>query len=321
MLETIHEYARERLLERADAETTHRRHARVFSVVGRRERTEPGRARTGGVVRAAGDRERQPEGGPHLGDRARGGELGLRLARALRPFWYARGHYVEGRGWVARFLGGLGELFVEREDYVRARDLYEEVLALSRQMEDASTLVDCLIGLGYISLFSRDHLKATALGEEAVMLSRERGYTADLARALNCLGGPGCWKETTNVPEIRTRKASRCIQSWATGRSPPRAWKGWRASPEPGATRAVGQPLRRRRGGGLPPRPAQRALREPYLAAARSLIDEATWQAAYDRGGPRTSKKPSRARCCKAENLPPFSAIVPGRGARKEQSE
>ena len=30
--------------------------------------------------------------------------------------------------------------------------------------------------------------------------------------------------------------------------------------------------------------PGQRALREPYLAAARSLTDETTWQAAYAEG-------------------------------------
>jgi len=30
--------------------------------------------------------------------------------------------------------------------------------------------------------------------------------------------------------------------------------------------------------------PGQRALRKPYLAAARSLTDETTWQAAYTEG-------------------------------------
>ena len=140
-------------LERADAQTTYRRHAEYFLTLA--EESEP---RLGGPEQVAWFERLETEN-----DNLRAAltwaidhgdaELGLRLAQSLRPFWYARGHYLEGRGWVARFLGGLGELFVEREDYVRARDLYEEVLDLSRQMEDASTLVDCLIGLGYISCF------------------------------------------------------------------------------------------------------------------------------------------------------------------------
>src|SRR5215218_5412171 len=42
--------------------------------------------------------------------------------------------------------------------------------------------------LSHISLCQRDHQKAMAPGEEAVALSRNRGDTANLARALSCLG-------------------------------------------------------------------------------------------------------------------------------------
>ena len=285
MLETIHEYARERLLERADAQTTHRRHARYFLSLA--EESEPS---LGGPEQVAWFERLETEN-----DNLRAAltwaighgeaELGLRLARALRPFWYARGHYVEGRGWVARFLGGLAELFVGKEDYVRAQGLYEEVLDLSRQMEDASTLVDCLIKLGYISLFSRDHLKATALGEEAVMLSRERGYTADLARALNCLG----WARLLEGDYERARDSyaqslalytelgDRTIAAESLdGLACAAGTRGdaGRSASLFGAAEAMGY-----RG-----TPARGALREPYLAAARSLTDDATWRAAYAKG-------------------------------------
>jgi predicted ATPase/class 3 adenylate cyclase len=285
MLETIHEYARERLRERADAETTHRRHARYFLSLA--EESEP---RLGGPEQVAWFERLETENDNLRAALTwaiehREAELGLRLAQALRPFWYARGHYVEGRGWVARFLGSLAGLFVDSEDYVRAQDLYEEVLVLSRQMDDASTLVDCLIKLGYISLFQRDHPKAAALGEEAVALSRERGYTAKLARALNCLGWAALLggdreqaKDSYEQSLVLYRElgdvaiAAESLEGLACAASA-RGEVG-RSAGLFGASEAAG----------CKHAPAQRALREPYLIYARSLTDDTTWQAAYGRG-------------------------------------
>jgi tetratricopeptide (TPR) repeat protein len=209
----------------------------------------------------------------------------LRLVQALRPFWYARGHYVEGRGWVARFLRDLGELYVDAENYAQAQHLYEEVLTLSRQMDDASTLVECLLQLGHISLFQGDHQKAMALGEEAVMLSRNRGHEASLARALNCLGWASLLEGNHEGAEDWYE------QSLALYKEP--ADKTIAAESLAGLACVMGA----RGEGGLSARlfgaaeaagyghtPAQRALREPYLVAARSLADETTWQAAYTEG-------------------------------------
>jgi predicted ATPase len=285
MLETIHEYARERLEERGDAETTRRRHAEYFLTLA--EESEP---RSGGPEQVAWFERLETEN-----DNLRAAiswaiergeaELGLRLARALRLFWYARGHYVEGRGWVARFLGGLGGLFVDKEDYVRARDLYEEVLALSRQMDDASTLVGCLIKLSDISLFQRDLPKATALGEEAATLSRERGYTASLARALNCLGLSALlggdhdrandWYEQSLAlyGELGDEKiAAESLEGLACAAGA--GGEAERSARLFGAAEAAGYMQT----------PARRALRKPYLNSARSTTDEASWQAAYAKG-------------------------------------
>jgi len=189
MLETIHEYARERLRERTDAGKTHRRHTEYFLTLP--EESEP---RLGGPEQVAWFERLETEN-----DNLRAAiswaighgeaELGLRLAQALRPFWYARGRYVEGRGWVARFLGDLGELFVDAEDYARAQYLYEEVLVLSRQMDDASTLVECLTN------------SATSL----------------------------CSRETTRRPWRQVRKPWRCRGIEATpptSRVPSTAWDG-----------------------------------------------------------------------------------------------
>ncbi|CAN5695057.1 LuxR family transcriptional regulator [soil metagenome] len=292
MLGTIHEYARERLEESDKAHATRRLHAGYFLALA--EETEP---RLTGPEQVAWFERLETEN-----DNLRAAlswaiergeaELGLRLARALRPFWYARGHYVEGRGWIARFLGGLGELFTSRGEYARAEELYEEILILSREMGDAPTLLDCLIKLGYVFLVQGNHREATALGEEAVTLSRERGYTASLARALNCLGwasllsgdleqATGLHKESLALYEALAEKAIAAESLEGLACSAGARGEARQSAILFGAAEATGYQRT----------PAERALREPYLVAARSSTDSATWEAAFTEGRSTTIEK------------------------------
>ena len=285
MLETIHEYARERLEERGDAETTRRRHAEYFlSLAGE---SEP---RLGGPEQVAWFERLETENDNLRAALswaiARGeAELGLRLARALRPFWYARGHYVEGRGWIARFLGELGKLFMDQGDHGQAEILFEEVLTLSRELGDASTLGSSLVDLGYVLLMQGNHGRVTALGEEAATLLREGGYTGSFACALNCLG----WAALLRGDHEQARTLYG--ESLDFSRQP---------GDEASATESLeglacvagarGQSRRSARvfgaaeasAGSLAP--AVHLLREPYLDAARSGTDQATWQAAFAEG-------------------------------------
>jgi tetratricopeptide (TPR) repeat protein len=285
MLETIHEYARERLRERTDAEATHLRHAEYFLTLA--EESEP---LLGGPEQVAWFERLETEN-----DNLRAAiswaighgeaELGLRLAQALRPFWYARGHYVEGRGWVARFLTDLGELFVVAEAYARAQHLYEEVLVLSRQMDDAPTLVECLIELSHISLFQNDHQKAAGLGEEAVALSRDLGYEVSLSRALNCLGWAALLQGNHKRAEDWFERSLALYREPADNTIAAEGLEGLACvAGASGEARLSARLFGAAEAAGYGRTPGQRALREPYLAAARSLTDETTWQAAYTEG-------------------------------------
>ena len=285
MLETIHDYARERLKESDAAHTTGRLHAEYFLALA--EETEPrltGPAQLAWFERLETENDNLRAALSWSIDRGEA-DLGLRLARALQPFWYARGHYIEGRGWIAGFLGGLGELFTGRGDHARAEELYKEILILSREMGDTPTLVDCLIKLGYVLLVQGNYRESTALAEEAVTLSRERGYTASLARALNCLGwasllrgdpgrATGLHKESLGLYKALAEKpiAAESLEGLACA-------AGARGEARQsailfGAVEATG----------YQGTPAERALREPYLVAARGLTDGATWQAAFAEG-------------------------------------
>jgi predicted ATPase/DNA-binding SARP family transcriptional activator len=203
MLETVHEYARERLEESGEAEELRQRHAAYYLSVA--ELAEPqlygseqglwlARLETEhGNLRAA------------LAWSIQTGtaETGLRLAGALHGFWWVRGHYSEGRGWLESILARSAELaFVARAralhytanfawaqgDHGRAMALCEGALALSCDLGDTEAIADVLRDLGGVARMQRDHGRATALLEEALALYRRLGDTHWEAGVLNGLG-------------------------------------------------------------------------------------------------------------------------------------
>jgi hypothetical protein len=121
MLETVHEYAREKLQESGEAEAIKRAHAQYFVALA--EEAEPHLL---GASEQAEGLERMDDERDNL--RAAlswslGGnepELGLRLAGAMSEFWYERGSVGEGLAWleggarrdssVARLRAGEGAL-------------------------------------------------------------------------------------------------------------------------------------------------------------------------------------------------------------------
>ncbi|MGE5102447.1 MAG: ATP-binding protein, partial [Deltaproteobacteria bacterium] len=124
---------------------------------------------------------------------------GLRLAGALWFFWLMRGHFREGRDWLSRLLAaapvsealhararalrGRG-VFAELEgDYVTARAVYEQSIALCRQSGDRGGLAAALNNLGSVASAQGDVQTALVLWEQSLAIRRElhdvRG-TADL---------------------------------------------------------------------------------------------------------------------------------------------
>jgi tetratricopeptide (TPR) repeat protein len=93
LLETIRQYAAERLAEAGEAEQARRRHAGTFVSLAERERRLGVLLREHDNFRAALDYAL-----------AAGDPAGPRLARALGGFWLARGLLQEGQGWLERAL-------------------------------------------------------------------------------------------------------------------------------------------------------------------------------------------------------------------------
>ena len=144
MLETVHEYAREKLKESGWAEEMQRLHAAYFLAMAEEAEPElrgPREQEWMDRLEAEHDNLRVA-----LSWSLGGGDgvLGLRLAGALGQFWKVRGHFSEGRGWLEEALAGCGEappdararvlaesgnLAMDQGDFERSKASSQEALA------------------------------------------------------------------------------------------------------------------------------------------------------------------------------------------------
>ena len=203
MLETIREYALEKLEASGEAASTKRAHAAYCLVLAEEEAT--GRPGTEGVewlerlalehhnFRAA------LEWLTETGD----AEWGLRLGAALFRFWEMREYLTEGRDRLgkllrlpaaaaptkprARALFSAGVLAAEQGDYVSADAFIKESLDIARQVHDPQGAAVSLNALAVNARDRGDVGLAGSLFEESLALWRESGDQKAVARSLSNL--------------------------------------------------------------------------------------------------------------------------------------
>ncbi|MGH8631458.1 MAG: ATP-binding protein, partial [Burkholderiales bacterium] len=130
-------------------------------------------------------------------------EKGLRLAAALRRFWQVRGYWTEGRQRLemllragagvhdavrAKAMNAAAQLAQHQGDYGRARALAEESLALFRALRDPSGVASALNVLGNVRYEQGDYQVARRLHDESLASAREAGDTPMAAASLLNLG-------------------------------------------------------------------------------------------------------------------------------------
>jgi predicted ATPase len=241
MLETVHEYAREKLEERGEAEQIKRAHAQYFLTLAEEANPElKGANQLEWLERLDAEHDNMRAALSWALERKEA-EVALRLGGALWWFWSVRGYYGEGRSWLeealamdgrgspevrAMALAGAGMLARQRGDlqrgeeaseeglellaheaseaklwllacsawvaysregHERAMQLFEERLALSREMSDTWWLANSLLALATVT-YAHDPDRATELFEESIDLFRKQGDKYSLANCLNNLG-------------------------------------------------------------------------------------------------------------------------------------
>jgi tetratricopeptide (TPR) repeat protein len=190
MLETIREYALEKLRERDEEQQCRHRHAAYYL----------------SLVEEANIHLRSPDQGEwllkleaeHDNTRAALGwaiasgevELALHLSSSLRWFWHFRNYLSEGRYWLAAALTAarglrtsekadtlmsFGVLAVRQGDYTEAIEALEESLSIFREHNDALGAGRALNNLGGAAAEIRDYERAERYYNEVLPIWRASG--------------------------------------------------------------------------------------------------------------------------------------------------
>jgi predicted ATPase/class 3 adenylate cyclase len=190
---------------------------------------------------------------------------------------------------VAWSLANLANVSSDRGNYEQAKKLYEEGLALSRELDGAELLGAFLINLGYESLLEGEPERAIALNEEAAELYRKRGLRDGLQHALANLGWATLLRGDYERAETLHKQSLRVSQDLGDKLIASESLEGLActAGAQGEAERSAilfGAAEGLREAEGYQQASRDLSLREPYLAAARSLVDEVAWSAAREKG-------------------------------------
>jgi predicted ATPase/DNA-binding CsgD family transcriptional regulator len=203
LLETVQQYAAARLHAAGEADTAAGQHLRWC--VDLAERAEPEQRspdQTLWLDRLELEHENFSAALEWSSTASGGVEAGLRLAAALRWFWFARGHPSEGLLWLARGLASpspvapsvraksldaAGALCHSLGDLVSAETYLTEGLTLWRQLGDKRGMAVSLNTLGLVAKAQGSHARAGTQLHEALDLAREMDDAPRLATVLNNL--------------------------------------------------------------------------------------------------------------------------------------
>ena len=201
MLETIREFAGERLEESGEADAVRRLHAGFFvELADRRYGDLRGRDAALWLRRFEDEHDNFPSVLAYLLERGDSSSA-LRLAGALSRFWMIRGHLAEGRRWLEttlqasavlamrpRALRGLALIAMEQGDVDGAAEAATEALTFDREEGDEEGAAQSMLLLADIAAYRDDLDTAARLWEDSAELARRRGLRMELAIALYNLG-------------------------------------------------------------------------------------------------------------------------------------
>jgi predicted ATPase len=204
MLESIRQYAREKLKGGGEDAAFRRRHAEWYLAFAE----EAERGLSGPHYSWWLDKLETEDGNLRAALRffidQGDSERGLQLAAALGEFWRIRGYLREGLWWLeaaltadrgpasparVKVLTHAGWIAWELLDFEKSTAFSKENLELSRMLEDKVGAAFALYHLGMVAIY--EHMKANeawGLFEESLTLRRQIGDEAGMGRALQKMG-------------------------------------------------------------------------------------------------------------------------------------
>jgi predicted ATPase/DNA-binding SARP family transcriptional activator len=205
MLETIREYAQERLAASGEAEAIWRRNAEFFLELA--ERTVPTSSGFESGLEASGWLDALEQEQDNLratldwSIETGAAAVGLPLGDALCRFWGSRGHLGEGRSYIARLLampsaaartvtrarallGAAGLAFMQGGDHEAVCSPAQESLAIGRELGDAEIIGRSLRRLAIADTVHEHYPAARARLEESLTIARGQRDRSGIADSL-----------------------------------------------------------------------------------------------------------------------------------------
>lgn len=191
-LETIRQYAFNRLRESSEENKMRANHCEWFLALAEESRARwrgPGQKEVFDQLEADHDNLRAALEWTKL--EAASSERVLRLGGALWRFWQIHDHLREGRQHLAQILAlpqtqahtaararalyGAGYLALMQGDYTSSQEYFEDNLAVARELNDAQLIANAIYGLGILARYREDHQSAVERLEESLVLFRQLG--------------------------------------------------------------------------------------------------------------------------------------------------
>jgi predicted ATPase/class 3 adenylate cyclase len=210
LLETIRQYAREKLLEAGGGEQTRDQHLFFFMALAEKAEAELSTSRS--VFWTNRLRRDQDNIRAALAwSLERNVEAGLRLASAQMRYWIDSGSVQDGGDWFsqlldqpdasismptrAKALNVFGVLSTYKGRNIEGMRLAEEGLSLYRQLGDRKGEAFSLYGLSVFYTFTDDLRKGRLFANESLEIYKELGDKAGIAEVLTFLGAVGSNKD------------------------------------------------------------------------------------------------------------------------------
>ena len=202
MLETVRQYAREKLIARGEEDIYVGAHIGYFlQLAEEAESYQAGDEQVKWFNRLEADHDNL-RAALEASLKRRDGNA-LRIAGALGQFWWVHSHLKEGRAWLQRVLSSEKQLdntdhgnalfwssvlARHQGDYGAAKRFAKESLELYRKLDHKEGMAKSLNSLGSMEYFLKDYARARELFAEALSVYQELENGLGIAKALNNLG-------------------------------------------------------------------------------------------------------------------------------------
>ena len=204
MLETIRQYANEKLIESGENDALRHRHLQYF--LNFAEAAEPklqGKEQERWLDQLEVEHNNLRAALSSSLSTRNTSQAGMRLSSALVPFWLVHGHFREGQTWLEQLLAvssdapaamrakaftGAGTMAWCRSDFSRAIEYHQDSLTLYRALEDRHGIAQALNNLGAQSYYQGHFEEAMPQLQESLKFYRALDDKAGTALVLINLG-------------------------------------------------------------------------------------------------------------------------------------